>query len=315
VKDETPALRAGDQRDVSPPLPRSGAIGGAPAHAEALQVASEMARVGGWIVELPWGRLTWSDEVAAIHGLPPGDAPPLEEAFSLYAPQDREAIRTAFDNCARHGTPYDLELQIVTAKGQHRWVRVMGRAVYAKADDGAPGDGPRITRVQGAFQDISDRKQVEENLRLSEERFKYVSRATADAVWDWDLRSDAMWWSEGLYHLFGVLPEDAGADSSSWVSRLHPADHQRVLDSIFEAINGSDANWNAEYRFRRQDGSYAEVSDRGFVIRDGHGAAVPPAAWSSWSTAMRWCAAPRRATPRASWACACLSTAACRAWR
>ncbi|MDB5846825.1 MAG: hypothetical protein JWP29_577, partial [Rhodoferax sp.] len=281
MTDETPAPCAGDQPPSSPPAPAPGeggvrvsGPGTAPANAEALQVASEMARVGGWIVDLPWGRLTWSDEVAAIHDLPPGEAPPLEQAFALYAPADQEAIRAAFDACARLGTPFDLELQIVSAKGHNRWVRVMGRAVYARMLDGEPDRSARITRVQGAFQDVSDRKQIEEHLRLSEQRFKFVSRATADAVWDWDLQSDAMWWNEGLYNLFGVLPEDTAPDISSWVSRIDPADHQRVLDSIHEVIDGDGANWSAEYRFRRQDGSYAEVSDRGFVIRDAQGVAV-----------------------------------------
>ena len=279
MTDETSDPRAGNQRESdalgTPPrcdqndLPRAANAGGRTAHAEALEVASQMARVGGWIVDLPWGQLTWSDEVAAIHDLPPGKTPPLEEAFELYALEDRMVIREAFAACATRGTPFDLELQIVTAKGHRRWVRVMGRAVRADA-----GQGGRITRVQGAFQDISERKEVEEHLRLSEERFKYVSRATADAVWDWDLRTDAMWWNEGLYNLFGVAPEATSPDSTSWVFRIHPADHRRVLDSIFEVINGDGPNWSAEYRFRRQDGSYAEVFDRGFVIRDEQGVAV-----------------------------------------
>ncbi|APW35826.1 hypothetical protein RD110_00175 [Rhodoferax koreense] len=281
MKDETSAPDAGNQREPSTlgilaktdghDLPRPASAGVRPAHAEALEVASQVARIGGWIVDLPWGQLTWSDEVAVIHELPPGTTPPLEEAFALYAPDDRAAIREAFGECAQRGTPFDLELQIVTARGARRWVRVMGRAVFAEGDAGGEA---RVRRVQGAFQDISDRKQIEEDLRLSEERFKYVSRATADAVWDWDLRTDAMWWNEGLNHLFGVAPEGTAPDSASWVSRLHPADRQRVLDSIHEVIDGGGRNWSAEYRFRRQDGSYAEVLDRGFVIHDAHGAAV-----------------------------------------
>ncbi|MDB5892572.1 MAG: sensor-containing diguanylate cyclase/phosphodiesterase, partial [Rhodoferax sp.] len=245
------------------------------ARAEALETASEMARVGGWAVELPWGQLTWSDQVRAIHDLSPGPASPLEEALACYTPEGRKAIREAFAECARRGEPFDLALPITTATAQRRWVRVMGRAVReAPAGDRGIGGSGRIVRVEGAFQDISDRKEIEENLRLSEERFKYVSRAIADAVWDWDLRTDAIWWNEGLSQLFGVPPAEEGADSTSWAWRIHPADHVRVTDSIYEVINGDGTNWSAEYRFRRQDGSYADVFDRGFVIRDARGEAV-----------------------------------------
>ncbi len=281
MTDETFAATAGDQRTPSPlhaahqrddPQPHRAAFSDARSpHADALEVASRMARVGGWIVDLPWGQLTWSDEVAAIHDLPPGATPPLEQAFDLYTQEDRATIRDAFSACATQGTPFDLELQIITVKGHRRWVRVMGSAGHGDAEAGQDG---LITRVQGAFQDISDRKAVEAHLRLSEERFKYVSRATADAVWDWDLRTDQVWWNEGLYGLFGILPEEAAPDSASWTSRIHPADLQGVLDSIHEVIDGGGVNWNGEYRFRRQDDTYAEVFDRGFVIRDEHGVAV-----------------------------------------
>jgi len=105
----------------------------------------------------------------------------------------------------------------------------------------------------------------------SEERFHLVARATADAVWDWDLRSDAMWWSEGMERLFGVPLDSLPPDSSSWTLRLHPDDAPQVLRSLRQAIDGAVEHWSAEYRFRRQDDSYAWVEDRGFVLRDAQG--------------------------------------------
>ncbi|WCM93191.1 EAL domain-containing protein [Acidovorax sp. NCPPB 2350] len=109
---------------------------------------------------------------------------------------------------------------------------------------------------------------------LSEERFHLVARATADAIWDWNLTDDSMWWNEGMETLFGVPLQTLPHDSTSWTQRLHPDDSDSVLEGIHAAIEGTDNHWTDEYRFRRQDGSYAWVQDRGFVIRDEDGNAV-----------------------------------------
>ena len=82
-----------------------------------LRTAGRIARFGAWRVELPAFRLQWSDEVCAIHDLPPGASPSVEEAFAFYAPEDREAVRRAVDHCARLGTPFDLEARMITARG------------------------------------------------------------------------------------------------------------------------------------------------------------------------------------------------------
>ncbi|ABM30639.1 EAL domain-containing protein [Paracidovorax citrulli] len=106
---------------------------------------------------------------------------------------------------------------------------------------------------------------------LSEERFHLVARATADAIWDWNLTDDSMWWNEGMEVLFGVPLHTLPHDSTSWTQRLHPEDSDRVLESIHAAIEGDALHWMDEYRFRRQDGTYAWIRDRGFVIRDAQG--------------------------------------------
>jgi PAS domain S-box-containing protein len=111
-------------------------------------------------------------------------------------------------------------------------------------------------------------------LRESQERFQFVARATSDAVWDWDLVSDAVWWNEGVLTLFGYPPEGIGQDRAWWHATLHPEDRERVVSNLRTAIAQGAESWSAEYRYRRADGSYAEVFDRGYVLRDGDGRAT-----------------------------------------
>ncbi|HQQ71967.1 MAG TPA: PAS domain-containing protein, partial [Alicycliphilus sp.] len=114
---------------------------------------------------------------------------------------------------------------------------------------------------------------TQQELRTGEERLQHLARTTADALWDWDLLTDAMCWNEGMERLFGVSVDSLPPDSRSWTLRLHPDDALWVQQSRQAAIHGTDEFWSAQYRFQRQDGSYAWVDDRGFVLRaaDGRG--------------------------------------------
>ncbi|HUQ26784.1 MAG TPA: EAL domain-containing protein [Burkholderiales bacterium] len=122
--------------------------------------------------------------------------------------------------------------------------------------------------------DISERYAAEQRVRAALDRFEILARATNDAVWDWDLAANAVWWNPGFYAMFGYEPGELEPGAESWTNRIHPEDAERVVAGIHEAINGHGSAWNDEYRFRRADGSYADVWDRGFIIRGEPGKAV-----------------------------------------
>lgn len=140
----------------------------------------------------------------------------------------------------------------------------------------------------------------------SDERFHLVARATADAIWDWNLHDDSMWWNEGMQTLFGVPMQTLPHDSTSWTMRLHPEDSDAVLESIHAAIEGTAKHWAEEYRFRRYDGSYAWVQDRGFVIRDAEGRAIRMVGGMTDISAQRTapCRPRTKPAPTPNW-CAC----------
>ena len=166
--------------------------------------------------------------------------------------ENRQPVRSELINYTKAGEPVWLELDIVPvtdAAGRH-------------------------THFVAVQRDISERKRRLRALHESEERFKTVARVTSDTIWDWDLVNDRIEWNEGMQSIFGYAPADLSADSRSWTQYLHPADHDRVIKSVREAIDRGRENWSAEYRFRRKDGRYAYVLDRGSVIHDDSGRAV-----------------------------------------
>lgn len=98
------------------------------------------------------------------------------------------------------------------------------------------------------------------------ELFDLLTKATRDAVWHWNLEADTIWWNEGYTILFGHDAQEAAHDGlESWVRYVHPDDKERILSSINRVIEQGIINWSEEYRFRRADGRYATVFDRGYV--------------------------------------------------
>ncbi len=120
----------------------------------------------------------------------------------------------------------------------------------------------------------AERQRAQEETRASHERFQIVVRATNDAVWDWNLVTNTRWWNEGYESLSGYAPEKTSPGPESWTLFIHPEDLERVVSGIYQAIDGGGHEWSGEYRFLRRDGTYADIYDRGHIIRDVSGKAI-----------------------------------------
>jgi diguanylate cyclase (GGDEF)-like protein/PAS domain S-box-containing protein len=128
--------------------------------------------------------------------------------------------------------------------------------------------------IVATARDIRERIAQEEALRESNERFDMAVRATNDVIWDWDLVTDEIWWNENFTKVFGHPREAADSSVKSWYEGIHPDDQGRVIAGVHRVIGAGGENWSDEYRFRRHDGSFLHVLDRGQVIRDDAGRAV-----------------------------------------
>ena len=153
-----------------------------------------------------------------------------------------------------------------TLKGTPRWWDVQVTPI-------AGSDG-RPDRLLAISRDVTDRRQAEATLRETVERYSLVTRATNDAIWDWDLTRNHVRWNEALYTAYGYNPHEIEPSGEWWIAQIHPDDLQEVENHIRAVIAGNGEEWGHEYRFRCASGHYATVLDRGYMVRDAAGQPV-----------------------------------------
>jgi len=120
-----------------------------------------------------------------------------------------------------------------------------------------------LVRVWGTQRNISEQKRAEAALRTSEERLRRITDATQDALWEIDLKTRRLWWSEAARPLFGTSSGELQIGLSDWYDRIHPEDLERVRANFESFMSGDAVDWSEEYRFRRADGIYIDIHDEG----------------------------------------------------
>jgi PAS domain S-box-containing protein len=130
-------------------------------------------------------------------------------------------------------------------------------------------------RLVGTMQDVTEQREFAEKLKISNERYELVTKATNEAIWDLDLEMNNMTWSEGYRMLFGHGFEDAEQEMDFWETNIHNDERILVIESFNSFLQQhTTPHWECEYRFRRKDGSFANVLDKGYMIFNNKGKPV-----------------------------------------
>ena len=128
--------------------------------------------------------------------------------------------------------------------------------------------------VQCIGLDITDLKNAQKALKISNERFEYVNKATNDAIFDWNILTGTVKWGNGFFRLFGFDNREHYT-YDTWLQQVHHDDKIRILESLQDTLkDASQGNWSAEYRFMKADGEYAYVEGTGYIIRDAKGSGI-----------------------------------------
>ncbi len=231
------------------------------AQAALLHIAGRTARLGGWMIQLPERTLTWSNETAVIHDLPPGYTPTLEEGINYYLPEHRQDVRRQIEACANDGTSYDFELPKITASGRRIWVRSIGEAVRDASG--------RITRLQGAFQDVTESYRTKMALRESAETQREQASLldlAQDAIMVLDLDHRVLYWNRSAERVYGwAAAEVTGRSAIESLGRV-PGRFRAAFDETV-----TTGEWSGELEQTTKQGETLTVEGRWTLVRDAMG--------------------------------------------
>ncbi len=225
-----------------------------------LQAALQSGRIGTWSWDFESDLVEADEKLRELFCFNATAGVSVGEFFSRIHPDDMAGLNASIEEAKRTLGEYSFEFRIVLPLGEVRWAIARGHVAQNSSRHGL--------YMVGVTWDVTERRRTEEALREAEERYRLAAQATNDAIWDWNLEANEIRWNEAVCTLFGYCEGEVDPAGSWWKEHIHPEDRERVVNGIHAVIEGGGAHWSDEYRFLEADGGYANVLDRGFVLRD-----------------------------------------------
>jgi PAS domain S-box-containing protein len=209
-----------------------------------------------------------SDAVEELTGYPASDF--LHNAVrpftSLIHPEDKEMVAQIVGNACATGSTITLSYRILHADGRIRWVGVKGQP--ALGDDGA------VLYIDGVGSDVTERREAELALQMSEQRYDLAMEAAADGLYDWDVATGEVFYNPRWFQMLGYEPHEFPQNIKTWKLLVHPEDIDRALSEEEEQMELKGGAFVVEFRMLSKSGEYRWILSRGKVtLRDKNGAA------------------------------------------
>jgi PAS domain S-box-containing protein len=197
------------------------------------------------------------------------DIDPARESFCYALTHNRSAPCNGtkhpcpLEEVRRCGEPVQVDHIHHTASGEDRYVQVHGYPILDQEG--------RVVQMIEYCLDITERRRAEEALRRSEERYALAQRAADMGSWDWDIESNALFWSEQIEPLFGFDPGEFEGTYDAFLNTVHPDDRDFVVESVNACLEDPDREYAIDHRIVWPNGEVRWVSETGDVIRNTQG--------------------------------------------
>ncbi|MCZ4222603.1 PAS domain S-box protein [Pedobacter rhodius] len=186
-------------------------------------------------------------------------------AFEFIHPEDLEEAQHAFKGIQGRSRVALKPFRFLHQNGTWRWVQTVLSDLRNE---------PSVKGIVANSRDVTEQINIRNDVLISNERYKYVTRATSEAIWDWDIASGKLIWGEGFLKLFGYSAEEIETAVDTFRAKIHPEDLDAIKDGIQRLLENKETHWFGEYRLKKADGEYAFVADKGLVIFDKKGTPI-----------------------------------------
>ncbi len=226
--------------------------------------AQALAHLGSWDWEIDSGNVQWSDELCRILGYEPGRLAVTYETFVMALhPSDRPGVLKAIDG-AMTGTPrYDVECRIVRPCGEIRTVQCSGEVLRDASG--------RPVSVASSVLDITDRKRVEDTLRISQDQLQQALHASSTGLWSWNTETNDVVLSEEWKRQLGYGATELPDSLETWTRLLHPEDREGAIAYAQWYMNAPGGEYRQAFRLQHKDGTYRWIEARASFVTEADG--------------------------------------------
>ena len=235
------------------------------AYTERLQLALRASGYGVWDMDSVSGKIYWDARQCEIYGVQPEQFAGTHEAWTaLIHPEDRKKSEANIQAASESGDEFNNEFRIIRPDGGIRYIEDHG---YLRRDSAG-----RLVRAVGMDRDITAEKEMQEALRLAEERWQLALAGTNDGVWDWNIRNGNMFFDARYAEILGYPLAELLQDDRGWMVLVHPDDLPSAMAARETHLAGQTSLYSAEHRMRTKSGQWKWVLGRGKVVeRDAAG--------------------------------------------
>ena len=233
---------------------------------ERLQFVVSSAGYGVWEYDFKGDKLIWDDYLLKLHGLQRTQAQGgIETWRQRVHPEDWAEVQNHLNEViAGRRDQFEPEYRIILPDGNVRYLQM--RSYLIRQADGSP------VRLVGLNRDVTTARELREQLRISEERWRLVIGSNNDAVWDWDMLHNRVYRDQRYADMLGLASADLSAAGFEWGTRVHPEDMASADLALQQHLDGNAPYYQCEYRMRHAEGHWVWMLDRGKVVaRDGRG--------------------------------------------
>jgi len=219
-----------------------------------LEETGQMAKVGGWELNLDNYTVIFSEITKVIHEVPSDYIPSLQEAINFYLPKARPTIENAVKKAIKKGISYDLEVPFITEKGHNIWVNTIGKPEMKEG---------KCIRLHGTLQDITTRKRYEKQLLELNSQLSLAQNIAKIGYWSYDVKTQIPQWTDDCFRMYNIPKEKGEPNFQEQKKYIHPDDWDLYYSSVQKAIS-DDVPYDVQIRLVHNNGNIVWMRTKGF---------------------------------------------------